>query len=1119
MKPVEYLLMIKYKYILTIILIAISGLSIGQFYRGYEQEFGKNRVQYRDFFWQYYPYERFEVYYYKGGSDLAVYVVKSADKNLKEVEDFFDFTIDGTIQFISYNKQSEFRQSNIGLQGGGNNIGGVTPIIGSKVFLYYETSHADLEYQIRNHLSQLVFKQMMYGTQWKQVMRSNSVLFIPKWFEEGITAYASEKWNPIVESHVRSGISSGDFDNFNLLSDKQSRFAGQAMWKYIADVYGENVIPNILYMTRASRNVESGFNFVLGVSFNTLLNDMKMYYYNYFFQNGQDNLPTTEPLYSSSDLINFNKENGEEKQLKKAAKILGELPVKSKNKYDYSQIKMSPDQKYIAYATHEMGQYKVWLYDIENGKRKRIFKREPRMDRVADNSFPIIAWHPTSQVLTFAYEYRGRAFLGNYYMEEKNFLEKELFRIDKVVDLHYSSDGKKMIFSGVKEGQTDLYLYQVIGNSQVQLTNDIYDDMNPHFIRNSEAVIFASNRIDDTLRERVPIDLFDLNKDIFILNLDDKSLEQITNTSAIDESHPYEYFGGRNYTFLGDESGINNRYAAFIDSTISRIDTAIHYRYFTVSKQLTEFNQTPFEYDFNVKTGEFSLLFFKDNKFQWFTSNISEDQVIKEGQIIDSNTSLPGQKMPSTVEIISDYAEKKGEIDINNYVFEEDKTRISTNPNVIVINDDVMKAKEDSVEVKEFVLPKPRNYQLNFAIDQISSQANNSFKSEFYQNFTGPNSIYPGLGGMFEVQITDLFENYKLIGGFRLSANLRNNNFAAGYKNVKNRVDKKVTYQRKTERILTDVSLFKVNTNFLNYEWSYPFSELASLRFSAMARNDRLVVLSTDRANLSVPSLNFSTIGGKLAYVFDNTLDRGLNLLNGTRLKLWVEYNQDLRYPNASSEGGINNNTSLYVFEKNTDMKVVGLDIRHYEPIYKNIVIALRAAGSSSFGNFKLINYLGGTDNWIFQKVNAATPVDASQNYVYQTMGTPVRGFFLNTRNGSNFGVINAEVRWPIFKFFIKKPIKSDFINNFQLVGFSDVGSAWNGWSPYSKDNEFNTQVIESGPITVIIDNNREPIIYGYGLGVRSRLLGYFLKVDFAWGVDDGVVLPRTTHLSIGLDF
>ena len=33
-------------------------------------------------------------------------------------------------------------------------------------------------------------------------------------------------------------------------------------------------------------------------------------------------------------------------------------------------------------------------------------------------------------------------------------------------------DGRKMIFSGVAEGKSDLYLYQVIGNNQQQLTNE-----------------------------------------------------------------------------------------------------------------------------------------------------------------------------------------------------------------------------------------------------------------------------------------------------------------------------------------------------------------------------------------------------------------------------------------------------------------------------------------------------------------------------------------------------------------------------------------------------------------------------------------------------------------------
>lgn len=88
------------------------------------------------------------------------------------------------------------------------------------------------------------------------------------------------------------------------------------------------------------------------------------------------------------------------------------------------------------------------------------------------------------------------------------------------------------------------------------------------------------------------------------------------------------------------------------------------------------------------------------------------------------------------------------------------------------------------------------------------------------------------------------------------------------------------------------------------------------------------------------------------------------------------------------------------------------------------------------------------------------------------------------------------------------------------MVGFGDVGSAWTGSSPYAEDNYFNsTTFVESEPVTVTIQNNREPILYGYGFGMRSRVLGYFVRADWAWGVDDGIVLPRVFSLSLSLDF
>ena len=200
-------------------------------------------------------------------------------------------------------------------------------------------------------------------------------------------------------------------------------------------------------------------------------------------------------------------------------------------------------------------------------------------------------------------------------------------------------------------------------------------------------------------------------------------------------------------------------------------------------------------------------------------------------------------------------------------------------------------------------------------------------------------------------------------------------------------------------------------------------------------------------------------------------------------------------------------------------MTVVGFDVRQYLKVHRDIILALRIGANTSFGGRKIIHYLGGVDNWLFGRKVGIAPIDFSQNYFYQTTATPLRGFFINARNGGTMAVATAELRWPIFKYLINSPIKSDFIKNFQLVAFSDIGSAWNGLHPYSEENKFNEQVVTQNPLTITIDSNREPIIYGYGFGVRSRLLGYFMRADWAWGIDDGIVLPAVFYFSLSLDF
>ena len=130
-----------------------------------------------------------------------------------------------------------------------------------------------------------------------------------------------------------------------------------------------------------------------------------------------------------------------------------------------------------------------------------------------------------------------------------------------------------------------------------------------------------------------------------------------------------------------------------------------------------------------------------------------------------------------------------------------------------------------------------------------------------------------------------------------------------------------------------------------------------------------------------------------------------------------------------------------------------------------------------------------------------------------------MRGFSQNVRNGNNFALINSELRWPFVRYFSGHPLRSNFLNSLQVVGFGDIGTAWSGKSPWSGENAYDTEVIKNGPITVTLDTNREPIVAGFGTGLRAQLLGYFIRADWAWGVENHYVLPRVFYLSFSLDF
>ena len=1066
-------------------MLLLMGGALGQFYNGSRQQFGKNRVQYQDFLWQRYKFGALETYFYKGGRDVARYTAISAHRHLKELEQTFDYALDERLQFVVYNSLTDFRQSNIGLSNEEEfNIGGVTRIVGTKIFVYNEGDRALLDKQVRSGIAQVMLDQMMYGGNWREVIKNSTLLNLPEWYTKGLISHVGRGWDAQIESRVKDGVLTGRFDKFNRLEGEEAELAGHMIWRYVSDVYGESVVPNILYMTRVSRNPESGFLFVLGVSLKTLSEECVAYYRDRFIAQDRE----------------------------RKAVIADELPIRNKRTIGYSQFELSPNGRYAAWVSNELGRYKVYVYDISTKKRKVIVRGEHRLNRIIDRSYPILAWHPGSRGLSYIVEKKGEPLLKTYSLDEKKTTVKPVLNVEKVLDLAYSPDGQNIVFSAVREGKTDLYLYYIIGSRQEQLTDDQWDDLDPRFVDNGSAIIFSSDRTDDTLRTGGDVALTQGMKDIFLYDLATRSpvLTRLSNTPSASETRPAA-FDSLSYTFLSDAGGSVNRWLVRYDSAVSRVDTTVHYRYFTRNERLTDFNRSILEQEVDARSGRYTELFFSDGRYRFHMGHTDEGRTAQNDAAPDGGPDPRGtatggavtDDMSPVVKVdpMIPRTAATDEVDVLNYRFTDDDEAPQENSGSgtsTTLADGTTVVKRDSTH-KAFTFPEQRNYNLNFTTDEVLTQVDNSYSNGFYQPISGADNLNPGLSAVTKMAISDLFEDHKVVGGYRLALDLNNNDWLLQYTNLKYRIDKEITFQRQAFQAFVGFNVVKVHTHQLRYQLSYPFSELASLRGTALYRYDRYVLQSTDINSLQEPNINDHVAGVKLEYIFDSSLPRGLNLWTGWKAKVFGEY-------------------YTQVDESGSEMTVLGLDVRHSMRVHREIIWVNRLAGSTSLGSRKVLFFLGGVDNWIFPKFDTSIPIDFTQSYFYQGLATPVRGFFYNARNGNSFGVFNSELRVPLFRWLLNRPIRSDFFHNFQLATFVDAGAAWTGPDPYSPENSFNTQVYDNNPLTITIKNQREPIVAGYGFGMRTRLLGYYVRADWAWGIDDGVILPAVFYFSLALD-
>lgn len=1081
----------------------IGFLLIGSMSVSFSQErkegFGQNRLQHKSFEWYYYSTEKFDIYYYQGGDDFAKLALDYLDEEYNRITDILGYAPFNKTTIFLYNSYTDLQQSNIGIDGDQFTIAGQTNFVKLHTEVAYPGSAEKFKEELSLKLTEVLLNDMMFGGSLAEMFQSAYLLSLPNWFIDGAAHYITYGWNAEMDDYVRDYLDRKNIRKLNRLNESDATFIGQSIWNYIAIKYGKGNLSNILNLTRIIRNEENSIASTLGIRYRTFILEWQ----NYYLASSQ----RLQPHYKSPE-----KENS--------------LIVKRNPEYSFSQIRVNPAGTKVAYAQSYEGKYWIIVEDLESGSKEIIHKGGNRvLTQETNNNIPLIDWM-NEQTVGYVYDKGGRFFMGYYDLDTKEKFLKTLNRFTQIHDFSFNDNGKLAILSANTDEKNDLFLVSMRRNAVKRLTNDLFDDVNPRFVPGTDAIVFSSNRNTPMLDEASDIsDLKELstNQSLYIFDLDttQNELFRLTNNLGKD-FYPYPQ-NNQTIFYLSDQKGIINLYRyQLTDSTFT---------------QVTAFNRSIIEYDLNSINDEFTFLMldkglykvYFDKNFDLresiFTPQSLRQDIVQAKYLVnrlDERAKIIEQKkdplLPDSLlaqddiidtdltnaEVDVDTTNNRKYIDADNFEFEEDARFKNESLSFL--------SSFRNLESEPTVVG-PLKYTPRFSMNNIVT----SFVIDPIRNF----------GILLEGEMNDMLENHKFYGGVLFMTDFLNGDVFGEYQYLKHRIDLSVRFDRQVYvfNLLPEATLAqKYILNQLTFGASYPINN--ALRFSVNPfflntgfRNleNNAILNQPQAANFAEDNkIFYSGVAAEL--VLDNTKIHGLNLYEGTRAKLQFKSFNSISDPGKS-------------FSK------LRLDVRNYLRVHREITFATRLNYGKFFGSNRQSFLLGGMMNWPFSDdpvrneleldrgaVNSNYPFilqnEVDNTNILFTEIAPLRGYSYGELFGTSVLTFSAELRFPVFRYFTKGPIASNFLRNFQAIGFYDIGSSWSGKAPFSRDNSVNTFRVETGtPFDATIKSFRNPWLAGAGFGVRTVMLGYYVRLDWAKPIENFEVGDYRFYLTLGYDF
>jgi len=1043
----------KTKYSILLLLSLLITLPVSGF-----AQFGKNKVQYKEPEWVQLQSKYFDILFYEGGKYIAEFAADILDSALEKFQKEFDYNIRKRIPVVIYKSHNDFQQTNVIIPYMEEGIGGVTESFKNRVVVPFEGSYEQFRHVLVHELTHAFLNDLIYGGSVQSIVSGAVRLQLPPWFAEGTAEYFSLDWDTRADMILRDGTIYGYLDR---MSPYQK---GQALFRYIADKYGREKVPDIVRKVNITKDVERGIMSALGIDLEELAKQFELAMKRKYWPDIADR---QNPEEFATRLTNH---------------------IEDKNFMNVGGT-ISPNGDKIVFLTDKDGYFDLFLISAINGEvigKLLSGQRSPALEELKFLT-PGISWSPDGKFVALSVKAGDQDALTLIDVKTKKFKQKK-FGLDGIFDADWSPNGDEIAFTGLKDGASDIYAYNTKTDKIRRITDDYFSDKLPSWSPDGSRILFVSDRKEYTDVVENNQDYGGANgggdnnppyfrmqghdfkaTDVYVMDANGANIERLTFDPA-DDGFPVWAPDGDKIAYTSEANGISNIYI---------MDMATRYSY-----PIT-----------NALTGCFQLSWSKEGSKLVFTSFYEGGYDIYMIKNPLNKESLAG-KLQNTVffdqlakgaaakvqveeanlaeRLVKEAQEKSSKMDLSQFIF-DDRARKYVKENQrgnesLQLNPSEYKEPDGSYKVKK--------YKLKFTPDIVTGNYG-------YDTFFG-------VQGSSIIQFSDMLGNHTVLIMADLYFDLRNSNYSLAYFHLPRKTDYGIGIYNQVNFFSTLVSdrgyFYYLPVRLRNYGVnlmaSRPFSKYSRVDFGVAAQQVSQEFMDPGYA---VFDNTQAVYRASMNLVRDTAYWGFLGPIDGIRGNLMMAYSPPV--------GNKYNRISYFT--------MMG-DYRKYLRIKRDYSFALRLTGGFSEGETPERFFLGGVPNWINRKFRGDIRTGLNDIF-FSYWIDPLRGSPYYELIGTRFALMNAELRFPFIRAIVLGwPLPATF-QDIRGALFTDIGAAWDddNFKQFSRNS--------SGQKTL------EDMRLGFGTGIRVYFGGYFLvRLDIAWNYDYIGISKPLYYVSIG---